>query len=463
MRLPFQSSLNRVSHRLRELARQRPEEAEEFLDTHQDQWEAIAETDPGSAADILEALHEEDAADLLRDLDADDAADVLDQMRAAAAADVIEELEIDAAAQLIGEMEPDQAVDLLAALEDEEVRDEVIAALDPDVRLEINQLIAYPPDSAGGLMTTDFAALPMGITSGEAIESLRRLHEELGSNLTYVYVVETDGRIAGVVPFRELVFARPHTGLDEIMLANPVTVTVDTDREIVAELIQRYHLISIPVTDSQGYLAGIVKVDEAMEAAQTEATEDIARLVGAGAEETVYTAVPLSVRRRIPWIWLNLGIGLAIATLIRTFEPLIGNRPTLAAFMPLVAAIGGNSGAQALAVTIRAMAVGSLPPGRAGRAIRREALIGVSNGVMTALLSGLLGGIVAGDAAIGLVIGIAVMVNLTIAGVVGSSIPTIMRRIGLDPALASNIFMTAVTDTVGLGGFLLTAKLVLHL
>ena len=463
MRLPFQTSLSRLSHRLRELARHHPEEAEEFLDSHQAQWEQIAETDPGSAADILEALDEEDAADLLRDLDADDAADVLDQMRAAAAADVIEEMDTAAAAQLIAEMEPDQAVDLLAALEEEQVRRDVIAALDPDVRLAINKLIAYPPDSAGGLMTTDFAALPVGLTTGEAIESLRTLHEELGSNLTYVYVVDPQGKIAGVVPFRELVFARPHTGLEEIMLDDPVSVTVDTDREIVAELIQRYRIISLPVTDASDHLVGIVKVDEAMEAVQAEATEDVARMVGAGAEETVYTAVPLSVRRRIPWIWLNLGIGLAIATLIRTFEPLISDRPTLAAFMPLVAAVGGNSGAQGLAVTIRAMAVGSLPPGRAGRAIRREALIGLSNGVMTALLSGFLGGLVAGDSHIGLIIGIAVMVNLSIAGVVGSSIPTIMRRIGLDPALASNIFMTAVTDTVGLGGFLLTAKLVLHL
>jgi magnesium transporter len=463
MRLPFQSSLSRLSHRLRDLARHSPDEAEEFLDTHQAQWEQIAETDPGSAADILEALHEEDAADLLRDLDADDAADVLDQMRAAAAADVIEEFDITAAAELITEMEPDQAVDLLAALEDEDVRSDVIAALDPDVRLEINQLIAYPPDSAGGLMTTDFAALPIGITSGEAIESLRRLHEEIGSNLTYVYVVDTLGKIVGVVPFRELVFARPHTGLEEIMLHDPVAVTVETDREIVAELIQRYRLVSIPVTDVNDHLVGIVKVDEAMEAVQAEATEDVARMVGAGAEESVYTAVPVSVRRRLPWIWLNLIIGLGIASMIRVFEPLIADKAALAAFMPLVAAVGGNSGAQGLAVTIRAMAVGSLPPGRAGRAIRREALIGLTNGAMTALLSGFLGGIVAGDSQIGLVIGIAVMVNLTIAGIVGSSIPTIMRRVGLDPALASNIFMTAVTDTVGLGGFLLTAKLVLHL
>lgn len=463
MRLPFQSSLSRLSHRLREIARNRPAEAEEFLDTHQDEWEEIAETDPGSAADILEALPEEDAADLLQDLDADDAADVLDEMRAPAAADIIEEMTLESAAELIGEMEPDQAVDLLAALEEEATRDELIAALDPDVRLAISRLLVYPPDSAGGLMTTDYASLPAGITSGEAIEALRRLHEEIGSNLTYVYVVDVQGRLAGVVPFRELVFARPHTGLDEIMVVDPIAVTVDMDREVVAELIQRYHLVSLPVTDGQQHLVGIVKVDEAMEAAQTEATEDIAQMVGAGAEETVYTEVAVSVRRRIPWITLNLLIGLALALVIGGFEELIEDKAVLASFMPMVALLGGNSGAQSLAVVIRAMAVGSLPPGRAARAIRRETTIGLINGTVIATLSGLLGGVVAGDAGIGFVIAIAVFANLVAAGIVGASIPILLRRLGQDPALASNIFLTTVTDIVGFGGFLLTAKLLLGL
>ena len=383
-------------------------------------------------------------------------------MRAQAAADIIEELSTDRAVELISGMEIDQAVDLIAALE-EDMRVGIMTALDPSARLAINRLLAYPPDSAGGLMTTDYAALPIGITAGEAIESLRRLHEEIGSNLTYVYVVDLQGKLAGVVPFRELVFARPGAGLDEIMMQDPITVTVFTDREIVAELIQRYRLVSLPVTDPQHHLVGIVKVDEAMEAAQTEATEDIAQMVGAGAEESVYTSVPVSVRRRLPWIALNLLIGLGLAFVISRFEPIIENRAVLASFMPMVALLGGNSGAQSLAVVIRAMAVGSLPPGRAARAIRREATIGVTNGAVIALISGLLGGAVSGDADIGLVIGIAVFANLMVAGAVGASIPILLRRLGLDPALASNIFLTTVTDTVGFGGFLLTAKLVLGL
>lgn len=447
---------------MRDLARHRPHEAEAYLDTHHDEWEQIAGTDPESAADILEALHEEGAADLLTDLSLLGASDVLDEMRAPAAADVLEELTPEDAARLVAGMETNQAVDLLTALE-EDARQEVMAALDPGTRVEVNKLIIYPPDSAGGLMTTDFAALPTGITAGEAIEVLRRLHDELGSNLTYVYVVDDAGRLVGVAPFRELVFARPGVGIDEFMVRNPVAVRVDTDREEVAELIQRYHLITIPVIDAQDHMVGIVHVDEAMEAVQAEATEDIAAVFGAGVEETVYTPVVESLRHRLPWIATNLGIALLISQIINQFQDIINQRAILAAFMAMAAQLGGNSGAQALAVTIRAMAIGDLPAGRAARAIKREIRIGIANAAIMATLAGVLGGLLSGSTRIGLIIAIAVFINLNVAALAGASIPIILRRFGLDPAVASNIFLTMITDSVGFGGFLITATILLRL
>ncbi len=460
VKIPFRLRRSRVASAIRDLAHRSPDEAEEYLDTHQAEWERIAEVDPHSAADILEALDEEGAADLLEALDADDAADILDEMRPEPAADVLEEVAPSEAAGYIAEMETDQAVDLLAALE-EDSRNAVLAALDPDTRREINRLIIYPPDSAGGLMTTEIASLPRGVSAGEAIESLRSLHDELGSNLTYVYVVDDAGHLIGVAPFRELVFARPGTGLEDVMVSDPVAVQLDTDREIVAELIQRYHLIAIPVTDADGHLIGMVKVDEALEAVQAEAGEDITQMVGAGPEETVFSPIPRSVQRRLPWIVLNLFIGLGIAFVINHLKDVIETRAILAAYMPLVAQLGGNTGAQSLAVTIRSMAVGDLPRGRALKAIRRELLVTTSNGLVMSVLSGLMGGLVSGDARIGLIISIAVIINLMVAGLVGSAIPLLLRRFGQDPALASNIFLTAVTDTVGFSGFLITATLIL--
>ena len=448
------------SDTLRDLARRRPEEAEQYLDAHQEEWEALAEDHPQNAADILEALPETDAADLLADLNTQEAAEVLDEMRPEAAADLVEQLSASEAAAYIAEMDTDQAVDLLGALE-EDVRQSVLNALSDEDTAKINRLLQFAVDTAGGLMTTEIATLPIGITSGEATEILRLLHDELGSNMTYVYVVDDERRLRGVVSFRDLVFARPGSGMDEVMIDSPVSVETSTDREVVAELIQRYHLMAIPVTDSDGRLVGMVRFDEAMEAVQAEATEDITAMVGAGAEETVFTPIKRSVARRLPWISVNLGIGLMIALVITRFEAIIDGNEILAAYMPMVALLAGNSGAQSLAVIIRAMAVGELPTNRAVRAIRREAAIGAINGVAISVLSGVGGALLTGNTKLGLVITIAIAVNFVVAGIAGSGIPVLLRSLGQDPALASNIFLTMITDIVGFGGFLLTASLLL--
>lgn len=457
---------------IRDLARRNPDEAEAYLDTHQDAWEELAERNPHDAADILEAIDEEGAADLLSDLDADDAGDVLDEMNAEAAADVLQELGAAQAARLISQMEVDQAVDVIGALDPED-RTAVLAALDTETAYNVERLLVYAADTAGGMMTTDFAALPAGMTAGEAIESLRRLHVELGSSILYVYVTDDVDRLLGVVSFRDLVFARPGTGLDEVMEPNVVSVRTDTDREHVTELVQRYRLIAIPVIDDEQRLAGIVKVTEAMEAIQAEVGEDIAVMVGAGEEETVFTPVRVSIRRRLPWIAFNLVVGFLIAAVISQFEDTLTSYAVLAAYMPLVALLAGNSGAQSLAVVIRSMAVGELPRGRAPRAIRREVIIGLIDGLAISLTAALVGALTIGlfqeaDAEaiepfqLSIIIFIAVWVAFAVAGLVGSGIPVLLRRAGQDPALASNIFLTMTTDVVGFGGFLVTATLLLN-
>jgi len=456
---------------VRDLARRDPDEAEAYLDTHQDAWEELAERNPHDAADILEAIDEEGAADLLADLEAGDAADVLDEMRPEAAADVLQELGVDRAAEFIAAMETDQAADLIGALDPDE-RTAVLHALDPVTATQIEQLLIYAADTAGGMMTTDIAVLPVGLTAGEAIESLRRLHDELGSNLLYVYVVDEEDRLLGVVSFRDLVFARPGVGLDDVMEPHVVSVAAATDREQVAELVQRYRLIAIPVVDDHQRLIGMVKVAEALEAIQAEAGEDIAVMVGAGEEETVFTPVSRSVRRRLPWIAFNLVIGVFIAAVISQFESTLTTYAVLAAYMPLVALLSGNSGAQSLAVIIRSMAVGELPRGRAWRAIRREVAVGVIDGLVIAIIAAATAAATVGlfqDAAsptiepleLAAIIFVSVSVAFLFAGFVGAGIPVALRRLGQDPALASNIFLTLTTDLVGMGGFLITATLLL--
>lgn len=460
----------RLSSAIRELARRRPREAEDYLDSHHAAWEELAVEDPHDAADILEAIDEEGAADLLRELPTVEAGDVLDEMHPEAAADVLEELTPVQAAALVSEMKTDQAVDVIGALEAPE-RTALLAELDDTAASEIQHLLIYAADSAGGMMTTDLASLPVGMSSGEAIEALRRLHDELGSSLQYVYVVDEGGRLVGVVPFRKLVFARPHTGLDDLMEKGIVSVRTDTDREVVAELIQRHRFVALPVVNARGILVGIVKVAEAIEAIIAEAGEDIAVMVGAGGEETVFTPVRRSVRRRLPWIFFNLFVGVLLAAMISRFESTLTTYAVLAAYMPIVALLAGNSGSQSIAVIIRSLAVGDLPSGRAGKAIRREVAIGLIDGTVVALVAAFVGaatitvfqegphGIEPIEIAV--IVFVSVWVAFLIAGLVGSGIPIMLKKLGQDPALASHIFLTMTTDIVGFTGFLLTATLLL--
>jgi magnesium transporter len=456
---------------IRDLARQRPEEAEEYLDAHHDAWEELAEHDPHDAADILEALDEEGAVDLLQELPPDHAGEVLDEMHPEAAADLLEELKPTEAAAMLETMEPDQAADVVGALEPVD-RTAVLAELGAEAGAEIEALLVHAADSAGGMMTTDVAALPVDMTAGDAIESLRKLHGELGSNLLYVYAVDSDNRLVGVVSFRDLVFASPDTTIRDVIEPTLVSVKPDTDREQVAELIHRYRLIAIPVVTSDGTLVGMVKFSEAIEAIQAEVGEDMAVMVGAGEEETVFTPVSRSVRRRLPWIFFNLVVGLFTAGVIAQFHSTLTTYAVLAAYMPLVALLAGNSGAQSLAVIIRSMAVGDLPPGRAPRAIRREVAVGLIDGTIIATLAAALAAITVGfyssEAAstiapseIAVIIFISVWVAFFVAGLVGAGIPVLLSRVGQDPALASNIFLTLITDMVGFAGFLLTAALLL--
>jgi magnesium transporter len=448
-----------VALAIRDLARRRPREAEEYLGAHQDEWESLAEADPHDAADILEAIDEEAAADLVTTLDSEHAADVMEEMRSEAAAEVLEELDAGAAADLIAAMHADEAADVVARL-DADARDDLLSRMAPDRSAEILALLAYPEDSAGGLMTTDVATLPSALSAGESIEALRRLHEHL-EDLSYVYVVDDDARLIGVVSFRELVFARPGTALEDVMVPNPVAVRPDTDREDVADIIQRYSLLAVPVIDHTGLLLGMVTVDEAIEAVQHEATEDIAAMVGAGAEETIYTPFTRSIRSRLPWTAVNLATALLVALVVSWFESTIDRLTVLAAYMPVVASVGGNSGAQSQAVVIRAMAVDDIPRMLVGKIMLRSTLIGLCNGVAVGALSGAIAAAFTGKTSIGVVIGLAALTNLLIANLAGSGIPILLARLGQDPALASNIFMTMITDLVGFGGFLAIATLLL--
>lgn len=467
MRLRLRSP-RQLAKTLRHAARSEPEEVADYLEANPEEWGALAEAAPGDAADVLEQLEEGDAVSLLQGLDADDAAEVLEEIAPELAAELIEEVELSKLAAALNEMPGEAAADLIDEL-DEKLKEELFAAMTDEAEQEVRDLLVYPSDSAGGLMTTEIAALPLGLTTGEATERLRQLHEEF-ENLSYVYVIDDEKKLQGVISFRELVFSRPGAPLADVMIPDPVSVTAFTDREIVAELCQRYHILGLPVTDTEGHLRGMVTNDAVIETIQDEATEDFAAAVGAGIEETVYTDVTKSFRMRAPWLVLNLFLALIVAWIIEQRTGIISREPVLAALMPVIALLGGNGGNQSLAVMIRSLASDDVPGSQVPGILARQAGVGFLNGLLLALFSGTLTLILLASevfdsqsdpSSVAVVVGIAAFANLVIASVAGSGIPVLLRRLGKDPALASSIFLTLITDVVGFGGFLLVASLLL--
>lgn len=445
------------------------DEVADYLEANPEEWGALAEATPSDAADLLEQLDEEDAVGLISELHAEEAAEVLEEIAPELAAELIEDMPLDQLAAALSQMPSEAAADLIGEL-DEEIRDDLFAAMTNAAEEEVRNLLAYPADSAGGLMITEILTLPWGLTTGEAIERIRHLHSEY-EELSYVYVVDEGHKLRGVISFRDLVYRRPGSPLADVMIPEPVAVQVLTDREVIADLCQRYHLFGIPVTDQEGVLLGMVTNDAVIEAIQDEASEDFAAAVGAGVEETVYTDIGKSFRMRVPWLVLNLLLALIVAWVIEKQTGVISREPILAALMPVIALIGGNGGQQSLAVMIRSLASDDVPNTQVPAILGRQAGVGVLNGLVLALLAsaltllliniGFFGPPSNEPFAVAAVVAIGLLVNLTIASIAGSGVPVVLRRLGKDPALASSIFLTLITDTVGFGGFLLVAALFL--
>lgn len=463
MRLRLRSPRQLASSLLAAARRDRAVVAD-YLDANREEWEALAAASPGDAADILEQLEEEEAAELLSELDPEDAAEVLEEIAPELAAELIEQVPLLNLAAALNEMPSEAAADLIGVL-DQEISEDVFAAMADDAEDEVRDLLEFPHDSAGGLMTTEIASLPLGVTTGEATERIRQLSEEY-EDLSYVYVVDERNRLQGVISFRDLVFSRPGQPLADVMLDDPVAVNAMSDREEVADLAQRYHLFGVPVINDNGVLLGMVTSDAVIEAIQDEATEDFAAAVGAGVAETVYTDIRTSFRMRLPWLVINLILALVVAFVIEQQTGIISQEPVLAALMPVIALLGGNGGNQSLAVMIRSLASDDVPSAQVPAILGRQTGVGVLNGLVLGVLSaGLSYGLIEADvfdslsepARVALVVFIAAFVVLVVAALAGSGIPIVLRKLGLDPALASSIFLTLLTDLIGFGGFLLLA------
>jgi magnesium transporter len=411
-----------------------------------DRADAFADLPRAEQEEILPRLDPQAAADLLEELEDPEAAEAAAQMSPENLADVLDVMQPDEAADVLGDLSPDQAASAIAQM-DASRADDVIP------------LLAHPDDTAGGLMTSEFYALRRQTTVQMALDFLRTQHPTANTPY-YLYVMDRFQKLIGIVGLRDLVVADPQATIESIMHADVASVPVGTDQEEVARIMAHYDLAAIPVVDADSRLVGVINHDDIVDVIEEEATEDIYRLANvADGDLQVWSPVGLSVRRRLPWLLINLLTAFLAASVISLFEATIARLAVLAVFQSIVAGEGGNAGTQTLAIMVRGLALGEIQFRDVWRALLREAGIGLMHGAVVGLAVALGAWAWRGIPILGLVIGLAMVGNLVAAGIAGTLVPLTLRALKLDPALASAVIVTTVTDCVGFGLFLGLATL----
>ena len=416
-----------------------------------------------AAIDTLTELHPVDRADAFSDLDDKDQAALLPRLDLEATADLLEELEDEQAAavaetfgteqlaDVLDEMEPDDAADVLGDLPADRAEE---ALAEMEEARNVIPLLPFDDETAGGRMTTSFIALPLGTSAMDAIQTLRQV-EPSSETPYYLYIDDDAGRLVGIVGLRDLVIAAPESKLETIMDRDVIFVHTHEDQEEVALRMARYDLAAVPVVDDQGTVVGIITHDDVMDVLEQEATEDIYRLANVPDHDlSIHSPIRLAIRKRIPWLYLSAATALFAAWVVSRFESLIAEVAILAVFLSVVAGLGGNTATQSLAIIVRAIALGEIDLRQAWRTVVKEGLTGLIAGILVGSAVGLAVWLWQGNLVLGAVLGIALIGNMFIAGFVGAMVPISLKALKLDPALASSVLVTTVTDSVGFALFL---------
>jgi magnesium transporter len=414
--------------------------------------------EPADLADVLAALDEDERVAVVQALPPELSSQALAELPEDAhaehtlaalsperAAEIVEELEDDDAAGILRELEPATQEAILQEVED---------------RSEVERLLKYEEETAGGRMTTHLVTVRDTATAAEALEAIRRQSEEV-EDFYQVFVVDAERHLVGILPFKSLVVSRPERRISEVMEPADVSVKPDLDQEEVARLMARYNLPSVAVVDASGRLLGRVTFDDVIDVVEAETTEDLLKFGGVSPDEELAAPWSVSVRSRLPWLYVNLLTAFLAGSVVYFFQETLQRAVVLAVWMPIIAGMGGNAGTQALAVTVRRLALGLIPRNRFFQVVGKEMLVGMTNGLAIGIVVAGVAAVMGGQVTLGLVVFMAMTVNLFIAGFAGAFIPITLERLGIDPAIASSIFVTTFTDTygflllIGLAGWLL--------
>ena len=415
--------------------------------------EAMRRLHPADAAELLDAIEEPEVrARLFAHLETPQAAAVLSLLNDQAREDLLDTLPESRLRAIVTALESDDAADLLAELPREKV-ERLLQSIPGRLSADVRTLMRYDEESAGGIMQREFVALPADVTVDRAIDTVRRRAADV-PDIHNIFVVDEDQHLIGVLPIRLLILANPRTPLRNLMQTDPVAAHTGMDQEEVAALFSKYDLLSLPVVDGGGRLVGRITVDDVVDVIEEEASEDIYRLAGLGNEASVHESVADSVRRRLPWLIINLGTCFLSAGVVALFEGTIRQTAIAAAFMTMVAGSGGNAGVQTLAVVVRGLALGELTFLNARRVILKELVAGALNGLALGVVAAVAAYYWKGMPLIGLIVCAAILGNLVIAALVGVLIPLGLKWVGIDPAVASAVVLTTFTDCCGFFFFL---------
>jgi len=410
------------------------------------------ESDPVAAVQVLETMNEAEAVTVLKGLPLSLASSVFPRLQVNYAASLLKSSSPEMFKDIVEKIDPQQGAVVLLALP-EEYRKEFLILLKEDTRKHIQEFLTYPENSAGRIMSTDFIAFRTEVKVRESVQKIRALARTKQAT-SYVYVLDYEEHLVGVMYMRDIVVATGDETLGSLMRTDVFKIDAFMDREDVSNELSKRHFFAAPVVDRDNRLLGVVRSDQLITHVQSEATEDILKMVGAGEDEQAFSSIYFSMRKRTPWLYVNLATAFLAASVIGMFEGIISKITVLAIFLPVVAGQGGNAGAQSLAVVMRGLVMREVSPRKYKRLVIKEATIGLLNGLFIGSVTAGVAWMWHGNPFLGVVIGLAMIVNLVAAGFFGALIPLTLKALGRDPAQSSIIVLTTVTDVLGFFSFL---------
>jgi len=411
----------------------------------------------------LKDLHEADVANLIENLSVgtriklielesfDINPEIFIELNESVQSEVLQLLSIDSVTKIIRRLESDNAIKILENLE-KDAKEKVLERLPPKDKFLLEEGLSYPEDSAARIMQREFTAVPSNWTVGQTIDYLRE-DKDLPEEFLEIFIVDSDFKPIGTVPSSRVLRTSRELKMNSIMNEMPVLISANMDQEEVGQAFENYNLVSAGVVNKNNKLVGMITVDDVVTVVQEEAEEDVLRLAGVGDEE-ITDSVMVKTKRRFNWLLLNLFTALLATWVISNFGASIEQMVALAFLMPIVASMGGNAGMQTLAVTIRAIATKELSKSNFNRVVGKEFLIGILNGLIFAIITGVIVQLWFKQLNLSLLIGVSMILNMIVAGLFGILVPVSLKKLNIDPALASSVFVTTITDVIGFLSFL---------